>query len=221
MSALAPRDAYRIWAPFYSDETAISFLEDKLVAAMTPPLDGLSLLDAGCGTGRRMRACGAAVRIGIDASREMLDAADPADGIQLIVGDVRALPLPDCSFDIVWCRLVLGHVEQLAHAYAELARVAATGATIIVSDFHPAAHDAGHRRSFRSAGKVVQIEHHVHRLDDHLAAASAAGLSLDEVREAEIGNDVRPFYERAGRPGDHAAHLGLPVVLAISLRREA
>lgn len=221
MSALAPRDAYRVWAPFYSDETAISFLEDKLVAAMTPPLEGVRLLDAGCGTGRRMRACGAAVRIGVDASREMLDAADPADGIQLIVGDVRSLPLPGASFDVVWCRLVLGHLEEITQAYAELARVAATGARIIVSDFHPVAHDAGHRRSFRSAGAVVEIEHHVHRLEDHLAAASAAGLSLDEVREAEIGNDVRPFYERAGRPGDHAAHLGLPVVLAISFRREA
>jgi len=221
MSALAPRDAYRIWAPFYSDETAISFLEDKLVGAMTPRLEGLRLLDAGCGTGRRMRACGAAVRIGVDASREMLAVADPLEGVELIAGDVRALPLPDASFDVVWCRLVLGHLEQLAQAYAELARVADAGATVIVSDFHPAAHDAGHRRSFRSAGAVVEIEHHVHRLDDHLAAASAAGLSLDEVREAEIGNDVRPFYERAGRPGDHAVHLGLPVVLAISFRREA
>jgi malonyl-CoA O-methyltransferase len=221
MSALAPRDAYRIWAPFYSDETAISFLEDKLVAAMTPPLEGLRLLDAGCGTGRRMLGCGAAVRIGVDASREMLAAADPVESIELIVGDVRALPLPDASFDLVWCRLVLGHLEQLAQAYAELARVADAGAMIIVSDFHPAAHDAGHRRSFRSAGTVVEIEHYVHRLDDHLAAAGAAGLSLNEIREAEIGNDVQPFYERAGRPGDHAAHLGLPVVLAISFRREA
>lgn len=220
MSALAPRDAYRIWAPFYSDETAISFLEDKLVAAMTPPLEGLRLLDAGCGTGRRMRACDAAVRIGVDASREMLAAADPVESIELIVGDVRALPLPDASFDLVWCRLVLGHLEQLAQAYAELARVADAGATIIVSDFHPAAHEAGHRRSFRAGAEIVEVEHFVHRPEDHLAAASAAGLSLSKIREAEIGNDVRPFYDRAGRAGHHAAHVGLPVVLALSFRRD-
>jgi malonyl-CoA O-methyltransferase len=220
MTALSARDAYRIWAPSYSDETAISFLEDRLVSAMTPPLASARLLDAGCGTARRVRHCDAARRIGLDASSEMLAAAGAPDGVELVVGDVRAMPFEGQAFDVVWCRLVLGHLQQIGAAYAELARVAGAGATVIVSDFHPAAHDTGHRRSFRSGGAVVEVEHYVHRPEQHLAAAQAAGLSLDEIREAEIGNDVRCFYDRAGRGPDLEAHIGLPVVLALSFRRD-
>lgn len=220
MRALSARDAYRLWAPTYSHETAVSFLEDRLVTAMTPPIGAARLLDAGCGTGRRIRGSGAANRVGLDASPEMLFAGGPAAGIKLVAGDVRAMPLADRAFDVVWCRLVLGHLPAIDRAYAEFARVAKRGATVIVSDFHPAAHEAGHRRSFRSAGEVIEVEHYVHRPEDHVAAARAAGLSLKDIREAEIGNDVHGFYERAGRAGDYAAHIGLPIVLALSFRRD-
>jgi malonyl-CoA O-methyltransferase len=224
MNALSAREAYRIWAPSYSDETAISFLEDGLVSEMTPGLGTARLLDAGCGTGRRIRNCDAASRVGLDISSEMLSAgtakAGPMPGVELVVGDVRAMPFDDRAFDVLWCRLVLGHLDRIEHAYAELARVADSGATVIVSDFHPAAWDAGHRRSFRSGGRVIEVEHHVHRPEQHIAAARAAGLALNEVREAVIGNDVRPLYERAGRTGDYEAHIGLRVVLALSFRRE-
>jgi len=133
---------------------------------------------------------------------------------------VRAMPLAERTFDVLWCRLVLGHLARIDQAYAELARVADIGATVIVSDFHPAAWDAGHRRSFRSGDKVIEVEHHVHRPEQHVAAAHSAGLTLIEVREAVIGNDVRPIYERAGRAAEHSAHIGLPVVLGVSFRRE-
>ena len=224
MTALSARDAYRIWAPTYSAETVISYLENRLVAAMTPPLATARLLDAGCGTGRRLRSCGAASCVGLDASSEMLAAGTNTDGAvagaELVVGDVCAMPFAERAFDVVWCRLVLGHLPAIGPAYAELARVADWGATIIVSDFHPVACDTGHKRSFNAAGEVIEVEHHVYRREDHVAAASAAGLELIEVREAAVDDDVRFFYERAGRTAQHAAQLGLPMVLALSFRRE-
>ena len=143
MSALAVGEAYRLWAPSYSDETAISFLENKLVNAMTPSLAGLRLLDAGCGTGRRIRNAGAAMRVAVEPCREMLAAGIAQDGalegIDVLVGDVRGMPLPARAFDVVWCRLVLGHMPNLDLAYSELARVTDNGGLVIVSDFHPAA----------------------------------------------------------------------------------
>lgn len=223
MSALAVRDGYRLWAASYDAENAVSDLENALVAGMTPPLAGLRLLDAGCGTGRRLRACGAAMATGVDLSPEMIaagrDALDPR--VRLMVGDVRALPLPDAGFDLVWCRLVIGHLADSAPAYAELGRVTAAGGRVIVTDFHPAAHAAGHRRTFRHGDAVHEVEHYLHTLATHREGAREAGLRLTAVREAEIGPSVRAFYERAGRAALYEAHRGLPVVLALSFVKEA
>jgi malonyl-CoA O-methyltransferase len=219
MSPLTAGEAYRLWAPNYSSETAVSFLENKLVGEMTPPLDGLCLLDAGCGTGRRIRNAGSAKAVGLEVCPEML-AAGAAEGsfagIDFVVGDVRQMPFDAGAFDVIWCRLVLGHLPEIANAYAELARVAHDSSTLIVSDFHPAAVDAGHRRNFRLGDKVIEVEHHVHRVDDHIKSARAAGLELRQVREAEIGNDVLPFYASAHRLEALAEHVGLPVVIAMA-----
>lgn len=223
MSALTAREGYRLWAPTYDAENAVSQLEASLVAEMTPPLAGLRLLDAGCGTGRRLRDCGAAAATGVDLSPEMIaagrDDLDPA--IRLLVGDVRALPLPDAGFDLVWCRLVIGHLPECGAAYAELGRVTAPGGQVLVTDFHPAAHAAGHRRTFRHGDLVHEVEHHVHALDTHREAARAAGLRLAAVREGEIGPSIRSFYERAGRVASYERDRGLPVVLALSFVKDA
>ena len=222
MTALGARDAYGLWAPNYEGETAVSHLEARLVAAITPPLAGLRLLDAGCGTGRRLRGFNAASAVGVDACPEMLEAGlgigSPAPGVRTMVGDVRDLPVPDRAFDVVWCRLVLGHLPELGAAYAELARVAGDGATVIVSDFHPAAYEAGHRRTFRADGAVHEVAHHVHRVVDHSTAAAAAGLDPVDVRIGLVGSEVRSFYEAAGRLALYHEQRGLPLVLVMLFR---
>jgi malonyl-CoA O-methyltransferase len=221
---LAPREAYRLWAPSYGGrETAISFLDDLLVGALTPPAAGLRVLDAGCGTGRRLRTLDdARLRAGVDLTWEMLAAGEGEAESILAAADVRALPFAASSFDLVWCRLVLGHLAQLGGAYAELGRVCAPGGTVLVTDFHPAADEAGHRRTFRdAAGQLHGIEHHRHPVASHLSAATAAGLELAERRDGEVGPELRPFYARAGRLERYEADRGLPVVLALAFRRDA
>src|ERR1700742_3014308 len=113
MTVLSAREAYRLWAPTYADETAISFLERELAADLPPPVKGLRLLDAGCGTGRRLRGTGAALAVGVDLSPEMLAAGPARDPhVETMVADVRDLPLADRAFDVIWCRLVIGHLPD-------------------------------------------------------------------------------------------------------------
>ena len=222
MTVLSAREAYRLWAATYEGETAISLLETGLVQALSPPLPGLRLLDAGCGTGRRLRNTGAASAVGVDISPEMLAegaAHDPS--VETMVADIRALPLLDGGFEVIWCRLVIGHLPDCAPAYRELARMAEADARLVVTDFHPAAYAAGHRRSFRQGGQVREIEHYVHTLASHQKAAEAAGWRPVMHQEAAIGPTVRPFYDQAGRTALYAAHEGLPVVLGLAFSREA
>ena len=75
LDALPVREAYGVWAARYDDESAVSALEDRTVGALTPSLKGRSLLDAGCGTGRRLPSGrhGPLRAIGVDLVPEMLE----------------------------------------------------------------------------------------------------------------------------------------------------
>jgi malonyl-CoA O-methyltransferase len=225
VNAIAAVEAYRLWAPSYSAETAISQIDDELVAALTPPLAGLRLLDAGCGTGRRLLDVDAEQAVGIDVSAEMLRAgarqlADRSR-IRTVMGDVRALPFADASFDVAWCRLVIGHVPDCRPVYSELARVVAPNGRVIVSDFHAIAYAAGHRRRFRAGEQVHEVEHYVHDLPTQLQAAAGVGLESVAVKEGCVGSAVEHFYRSRQQTDRYREHLGLPVVLALGFRRVA
>lgn len=218
MIALTPREAYRLWAPTYAAETAISFIEDELASALSPSPGGKRLLDAGCGTGRRLLGANAAFAAGIDASFEMLKTGQTAC---VAVADVRNLPFVAEAFDLVWCRLVLGHLQPLQSAYDELARVCVSGGALLVSDFHAAAARAGHTRSFRDAqGAVHEIEHYIYDCEAHISAAARSGFTLSRMHEGVIGPSVEHFYVRAGRHDLYLRDLGLPVVASFCFKRQ-
>src|SRR3954468_20687428 len=204
MSVLDPRQAYRLWAPNYAAETTISALDQELALALSPPTAGKQVLDAGCGIGRRLPK-DAALAVGIDASPEMLAATNY--GVKA-AADLRALPFPDHSFDLIWCRLVLGHVPDLRPAYRELARVCR--AQLLVTDFHSHAVAAGRKRSFRDrAGREHEVEHHCHGEAGHVTAAQQAGFVLAERMDGSVAPSIRHFYAQAGRLKAYEADFGL------------
>ncbi len=212
MSALSPRQAYRLWAPTYNGDNAVCVLEDHIANAMTPPLAGKRLLDAGCGVGLRLKGCGAASAVGVDASPEMVAASGMAN---VAVADVRALPFATGSFDLVWCRLMLSYLPELLSGYAELARVCSTGGHLLLTDFHADATRAGHRQTFRDTeGGLHEIEHNIHDPVEHIAAAEASGLSLLEMREGAVGPSIRALYEQKERLDIYERDKGLRIVAA-------
>jgi malonyl-CoA O-methyltransferase len=219
VSSLAPRDAYALWAPTYAAETAVSALERSAVRSLGVAVAGRRLLDVGCGVGRRLEealVARARVAVGVDLVPRML--AEGARTGLVAAADARSLPVPDLSFDVVWCRLVLGHLAELDAAYAELARVCASGGRVIVTDFHPAAAAAGHRRTFRDGhGTLHEIEHHVHSRLAHRTAAERAGLAVVTQRDVVIDESVRSYYLDADRGEAYERQRGLPLVLVLAL----
>jgi malonyl-CoA O-methyltransferase len=217
VSALSARAAYRLWAPHYDAETALSHLETETVATFAVATRGRSLLDVGCGTARRLRASDAATAVGVDLTIEMLTHTRAEH--QVAAADARALPFGDASFDVVWCRLVLGHLPDPDGAYRELARVCRKDGSVVVSDLAAEAVHAGHRRTFHDAvGATHEVEHFVHLPDAHIAAAQRTGLQLDRRATGVVGPSIRAYYVTAGREHAYEAQKGLPLVLALLFR---
>ncbi len=220
MNALSARDGYRLWGPRYETETAVSRFEDLTIATLGVPTSGRSLLDVGCGTGRRLRDSGAANAVGVDLTVEMLREVRGTHAVA--AADVRALPFPAASFDVVWCRLVLGHLRTIDIAYAELSRVCRPIGVCVVTDLSPKAIAAGHRRTFRDAdGTMRELEHFVHSAEGHIDAARRAGLEPAMQREGIVGPNIRQFYADTGRLDAYEAQFGLPLVVALSWRKRA
>jgi malonyl-CoA O-methyltransferase len=209
------RAAYRQWAPGYAAETSTSFLDDELAREMLQGLPQTRLLDAGCGVGRRIHDIPGAV--GIDLSPEML----AAGGMQNVVaGDVREMPFAAGRFDMVWCRLVLGHLRDPLPAYKEFFRVCMPGGHVFVTDVHPDAIRAGHRRNFvDQAGVAHEIEHYVHV--NHAELGAKAGLKLIATRDGIVGPSVRDFYVRGIGRRAYIRDFGLKLVSAYLFRRPA
>jgi malonyl-CoA O-methyltransferase len=211
---LGVRDAYRLWAPSYAAETVASFLDDELAREMLRGLPQEQLLDAGCGIGRRIANVPGAM--GMDLSPEML-AAGAANNV--VTGDVRAIPFSADRFDMVWSRLVLGHLPDPLAAYLEFARVCMPGGYVFITDFHPDAVAAGHRRTFTDqTGIVHDVEHYVHA--NHIDLARQAGLSLISHCDGVVGPSIRDFYVRGVGLNAYRRDIGLKLVAAFLFRRK-
>jgi malonyl-CoA O-methyltransferase len=209
--------AYDLWAPHYRGDNAVCIVENRLAMALSPPLAGKRLLDAGCGLGLRLGACGAGLAVGVDLSQQMLAVSGLAS---VAAADVRALPFPDSCFDVIWCRLMIGHLPELAGGYGELSRVCRPGGVLLVTDFHADACIAGHRLTFRDAdGTLREITHHIHHPAAHLAAAAQHGLVLAAQRHGGIDAAIRPTYAEAGRLAMYERDKGLNIVAAFLFRK--
>lgn len=211
-TGVSVRAAYRVWADTYDAETVVSALDEQAVTALTPARAGTRLLDAACGTGRRMRGADTSTT-GIDLVFEMLAAGRREENLRVANADLRELPFAAETFDVVWCRLALGHLADVRSGYRDLARVLAKGGSLIISDLHPVAARAGHTRSFRAGAAVYSVEHHIHDIETHVDAAASALLACDERLELQVGPAVRSFY--ASSPIAYEEQLGLPLLLAM------
>jgi malonyl-CoA O-methyltransferase len=187
-------EAYALWAPNYPPfaHNKIMALEESAVLKVLPELKGMAVLDVGCGSGRYLKIMlerGAELVVGLDTSMPMLARAREFTP-NLMQGNLQSVGLHTGRFQIITCALVLGHVQNLRSALAEISRVLAPKGIVIYSDFHPMSEQLGWKRTFRGEdGRQYAVRYYAHSISDHMTACAAAGLQVAEVLEPTIDFD--------------------------------
>jgi uncharacterized protein involved in oxidation of intracellular sulfur len=109
-------------------------VEEAAIERAAGQLDGLRVLDAGCGTGR-FTAClerRAARLVGVDLDPAMLAVAAQRVRTPLLTADASRLPFRDAAFDVAIAVTVCEFTASPAAAVAELARVTRPGGRIVI-----------------------------------------------------------------------------------------
>ena len=212
---LPPQEGYGLWAASYEVPNGLTHLDDLAVRHLSPR-SFERLLDAGCGTGLRLPSKGAGLAIGVDLTSEMLSVGKARGETRLVNADIRALPVRDRFFDLLWCRLVLSHLSDIGAAYDELGRTSAPGATLIVTDLYVEAGQAALDTSFTDqSGTTRFIEVFPRPAVDHARIAADAGFDLQETFYSVIGPDSRQFFEKAGELPRYERQKGRRILVAM------
>jgi SAM-dependent methyltransferase len=110
---------------------------------MLPPMQGLRVLDLGCGFGAFARwaaEMGAQQVLGIDLSEKMLEEAQARTQnprVTYRLGDITRIDLTDDSFDLVYSSLAFHYVEDFGAICATVRRLLAPGGRFVFSVEHP------------------------------------------------------------------------------------
>ena len=130
------------------------------------PVDGAVCLEAGAGVGNGtagLVAAGAervyAVTNDSGHASGVSERFDGRNDVAVLEGDLREIPLPDDSVDIVLAHALFGVVSPagLPGIAAELTRVAAPGAHLVVDDYEPLPADSPVRRLFALENAAAEI----------------------------------------------------------------
>lgn len=219
-----------VWSETTDDGPFNGLLERPALRSMIPgPLDGLTVLDAGCGTGAQCEWLvgeGADV-IGIDLSPAMVTEAKARCGGKgrFLVADLaEPLDLAPRSVDGVTSSLVLHYLRDWQIPMRSFAQALCPGGWVVLSLDHPFARPLPNQRgsyfdtqlvsdTWRKAG--VEVTQHFWRRPLSAVATefTAAGFVIDGIAEA------RPSPEAVARyPEDLASIVDVPSFIVYRLR---
>lgn len=206
-----------------------------------PPLDGMAVLDLGCGYGWYCKYTadhGAAKVLGIDLSEKMLAEAarrNCDEKIQYRHCGIEAYEYPESAWDVVVSNLALHYIEDLDQVFQNVWRTLRPGGTFLFNIEHPVFTSGVHQdwiygedgppkywpvddyyhpgqRVTRFLGCEVVKQHHT--LTQILMGLLNCGFTLEVVEE------VQPSEKMLEMPG-MKDELRRPMMLLVRAKREA
>lgn len=190
LAAFYDADKNNLWNDFYERPNSIALMGD---------VEGLDVLDAGCGAGKHsvdLLANGAKVH-GFDMSENMLDFAKAAlgDQVNFKLADLsEKLPYNNAQFDAILCALAMHYLKDWAMPLSEFYRLLKPGGHVVISTHHPFMdHElAGAEDYFahtliedrwEKSGEVLHVRYWRRPLTQMMDEIQAAGFEIDNIQE--------------------------------------
>jgi ubiquinone/menaquinone biosynthesis C-methylase UbiE len=131
----------------------------------------------------------------VDFSAGMVEKARvnvTAENVRFIEGDIQlGWQFADASFDFIVCTLVLEHIENLRHVFAEARRVLREGGEFWLYELHPFRQMQGGQAQFKSDnGTTTLITAYLHSVSEFVNTAIEAGFEIVRLDEWRDGDDA-------------------------------
>lgn len=182
--------AYNEWSEIYDSNTNLTRDLDQQVTRET--LAGQhfnAILELGCGTGKNtilLAEIGAQVHA-LDFSTGMIAKAKEkvnAENVRFEMMDLtKRWNCEDSAYDLIICNLVLEHIQNLEHIFAEAARTLTQGGRFFINELHPFKQYQGTQARFERDTQTIEVDAFVHHISDFIHAAEEHGLKLASLHE--------------------------------------
>jgi ubiquinone/menaquinone biosynthesis C-methylase UbiE len=216
----ATKAGYDRWAPSYDDRDPSTWLDEPFLLTHLQPFPGCRILDVGCGTGRYIRqwAPSAYRIIGIDLSRNMLARTRQQTGgrtdVCLVQASGSLLPFQPGSFDRLMSGLVLDHMASVQGLISEMSAVLTIHGRAVLAAIHPEMQRlTGRDIDIRSHTEAIHIPGHIHEVDQLLAAARDAAMTVVAMDEPRVTTAMVEQYPR------WKSKIGRPALLLLALEK--
>jgi malonyl-CoA O-methyltransferase len=192
---VSAQSAYDAWAEHYDEEDPSTLLDQPFLLSTLRPFKGCRILDLGCGTGRYLRLVSeGSYVVGVDLSRGMLiRARRQSSGLAAtwVQASVECVPFLSHSFDRVMSGLVLDHVHDVRRFFRGIADLLKPGGRAIVTAVHPdMQRRTGPTVRFTADGREYRTQGTIHENHDILTAVRQAGLSIEQIQEPRVNEQL-------------------------------
>jgi ubiquinone/menaquinone biosynthesis C-methylase UbiE len=123
----------------------------------------------------------------VDISDEMLTKAKQkvtSGRVTFLQADITSpWSFPNQPYDLVTFSLVLEHIENLEHIFAETSRALKSGGTVYVGELHPYKQYAGTKARFDTGNGIQVLECFNHHISDFMQCAKKHHLLPVDLNE--------------------------------------